>query len=432
MLAQVYAAGGGVLPANPGRLLTAFVDTLLGREERRCEQVRWPGSATLCRALGRLAFAMQRAGERGTAVDYNWAVVQIDREAPDPAHVVNLAASATLLETSGGRVRFVHQLVQEYFAALAWAELIATGENLRLYWPNGWNEPSGWEETVIILAGFHPDMTTLIERLLQVNPAVAARCVAESGGARPAETTVNRVQQRRVALVTNPETPVCERNAAGDALNYLGDLRPGVGLTSDGLPDIVWCEVPAGEFIMGDGADQHSERIAAPYRISKYPITNAQYAAFGSDEGYGKRCRRCWTEAGWEEKGDRREPEKWGGAFDLPNHPVVRVGWYEAVAFCNWLGAKLGVEVFLPTEAQWEKAARWTDGRAYPWGEQATPDHTNYADTNIRATCAVGIFPLGASPYGALDMSGNVWEWCRTKWRDKYKEQEDNVLKGGD
>jgi formylglycine-generating enzyme required for sulfatase activity len=90
------------------------------------------------------------------------------------------------------------------------------------------------------------------------------------------------------------------------------------------------------------------------------------------------------------------------------------------VAFCNWLALKLGRPVSLPGEAQWERAARHTDGRRYPWGEQITSDHANYDETGIGTTTAVGIFPQGASQCGALDMSGNVWEWTRSLWGKVY------------
>ena len=109
------------------------------------------------------------------------------------------------------------------------------------------------------------------------------------------------------------------------------------------------------------------------------------------------------------------------------------MNWFEAVAFCLWLGDRLELQVFLPTEAQWERAARGTDGRRYPWNGELTPDHANYNDTGIGTTTAVGIFPKGANPEtGVLDMSGNVLEWCRTKWREDYKGQSDERLEGTD
>ena len=155
----------------------------------------------------------------------------------------------------------------------------------------------------------------------------------------------------------------------------------------------------------------------------------------------------------------------WGGVYDLPNHPAVMITWYEAWAYCRWLTHRMqeaeriptGLEIRLPTEAEWEKAARGglqipvdpiivgaglapapggqpqglslqenpNPARRYPWGATAEldvddPDRANYYATGIGATSAVGIFPAGASPYGCLDMSGNVWEWCLTQWVDNY------------
>jgi formylglycine-generating enzyme required for sulfatase activity len=262
-----------------------------------------------------------------------------------------------------------------------------------------------------------------------------------------------------------------ERAEAGDTLGRLGDPRRGVGLRDDGLPDIVWCEVPAGPFPMGstdedgmaydDEKPQHTYEVEQPYAISRYPVTNAQYAAFVEAGGYVE--RRYWTEAGWawRESEGVTGPEEYGMPYNLPNHPAVGISWYEAIAFCRWLeeqlqvaaasliaGCKLQVRerddelreinlesgtfnIQLPTEPQWEKAARSGDERIYPWGSEPDPEKANYGDTGIGSTSAVGCFPGGVSPYGVEELSGNVWEWCRTKWEGGYRAYEnDSTLEG--
>jgi formylglycine-generating enzyme required for sulfatase activity len=264
-----------------------------------------------------------------------------------------------------------------------------------------------------------------------------------------------RVVDRLAALVEAGALTPVERAAAGRTLAILGDPRPGVRcspLPREGegpgvrveIPDIAWCGVPAGPFVMGsdkaqdpdaydDESPQHEQPMLYDYRISRYPVTNAQFAAFVQDGGYAN--RGYWTEAGWQDKGDRAEPETYGGVFDLPNHPVVMVSWYEALAFCRWLDEQLhqrgelseGEHVTLPTEAEWEKAARGTAGQRYPWGEEPDPNRANYDETGIGTTSAVGIFPGGETPYGCLDMSGNVWEWCRTKWLGDYEGYEERA-----
>ncbi len=430
MLAQVYARDG-LIPQNRGRLFAAFVETLLAREEQRCEPERWPGKEILYRTLGTLAYAMQELGERGTEVDAAWARQQIaDADAvADHREALYLAASATLLDLNSDTVRFAHQLLQEYFAAWMLQQHWQAGVALSTFWPQGWIEPSGWEETFVLLAGMVPEMTPLVDDLLPVNPVLTARCIAESGSETPSTQSLEQVQDTLVNIATSLELPVNQRNAAGNALNEVDDPRPGVGLTKEGLPDIVWCHIPAGKFLMGNtkATDERARYNESPQHevdvdecwISKYPITNAQYAAFVDDGGYTTQWRHCWTETGWEwrSKYDRTEPRRYGRAFDLTNHPVVGVTWYEAYAFCQWLSAMLGYSVALPSEAAWEKAARGLDGRRYPWGPDLTPDHANYDETGIGTTSSVGIFPRGESHVGALDMAGNVWEWTNSQYR---------------
>jgi formylglycine-generating enzyme required for sulfatase activity len=118
------------------------------------------------------------------------------------------------------------------------------------------------------------------------------------------------------------------------------------------------------------------------------------------------------------------------------NHPRERVTWYGAVAFCRWLSDKLGYEVRLPTEWEWQQAATGGEAdRAYPWGPDWKEDHTNSQEAGIGQTSAVGMFPAGASPVGALDMTGNVWEWCLNEYNKPSNTglggEEWRVLRGG-
>jgi formylglycine-generating enzyme required for sulfatase activity len=198
--------------------------------------------------------------------------------------------------------------------------------------------------------------------------------------------------------------PAVERAAAGAALAHLGDPRPGVGVRSAGIPDIAWCEVEG-------------------FHISKYPVTNVQFAAFVKAGGYED--EQYWTSAGWQrkERGGWTKPEQYPAPFNLPNHPVVGISLYEAAAFCAWLSERLEQEITLPTDEQWTYAAQGDDDCTYPWGDEIDPEKANYNATGIGTTSAVGCFPAGASPYGALDMGGNVFEWTGSEDRA--------VLRGG-
>ncbi|MBV7336975.1 formylglycine-generating enzyme family protein [Chloroflexi bacterium TSY] len=163
------------------------------------------------------------------------------------------------------------------------------------------------------------------------------------------------------------------------------------------------------------------------YRISGYPVTVAQFQAFRTADGYQQ--QKYWTGAGWAWRQEEQieAPREFDEIFQTPNHPQVGVSWYEAVAFCRWLTETFGYEVRLPTEAEWERAARHTDGRTYPWNGEFDINRCNIDETGIGATSAVGIYPAGDAECGAADLSGNVWEWCITKWRDTYEEYEGRV-----
>lgn len=222
------------------------------------------------------------------------------------------------------------------------------------------------------------------------------------------------------------------RARAGNTLARLGDPR--FRADTCYLPDepmLGFVEIRAGPFLMGsdpkkdqlayDDEYDHKRRqckVDLPrYYIARYPVTVAQFRAFVEDSGY--------------------QPENEDSLRGLPNHPVVNVSWYEVLKYCDWLTEHLrawqgtpeplatllcreGWRVSLPSEAEWEKAARGTDGRIYPWGDKPDPERANYDETGINTTSAVGCFPAADLPSGCLDMAGNVWEWTRSLWGTDY------------
>ena len=176
--------------------------------------------------------------------------------------------------------------------------------------------------------------------------------------------------------------------------------------------------VPAGEFLMGseeaeaysDESPEHTVYLDA-YWIYKHEVTNEQYAAFLNEMGNQTKVSVTWLDASSTYTNIHESGGEWTADSGYEDHPVVQVTWYGAQAYCEWAGGGL------PTEAQWEKAARGEDGQTYPWGE-ASPncDLAQYGDCS-GGTKPVGSYPNGASMYGALDMAGNVWEWV-ADWYD--------------
>lgn len=213
--------------------------------------------------------------------------------------------------------------------------------------------------------------------------------------------------------IESPDFKSSQRLSAGRELNQHGDPRPGIGLRQDGIPDISWVKVPAGDFIFGFDRRIYIDQ----FYISRYTITNEQFQAFIDDNGF--------TDKRWWEQLDLHEDAPEAIRWDYPNYPRVRVSWFGAVAFCQWLSDKLGFEVSLPTEPEWEKAARGVNGSIYPWGGTYLAGYSNIneaisgiSSSNLREPCAVGMFPHAQSTYGVHDMIGNVWEWCLNDYRD--------------
>ena len=235
----------------------------------------------------------------------------------------------------------------------------------------------------------------------------------------PNSLRITSEQNRLLDIMLDPQYPFQERATAGREINKVGDPRPGVGLRPDGLPDIVWCDVPdEGEFIY-----QKDERVTLlAFHIAKYLVTYKQFQAFiDAPDGFSN--AKWWD--GLHKDGLKQQRGGPGEQrFKFWNHPRERVSWYDALAFCRWLTAKLAYEITLPTEEQWEKAARGTDGRAYPYAVAFDPTKGNTDESGIGQTSAVGVFPDGTSPYGVMDMSGNVWEWTLTE----YKTQNSSII----
>jgi len=202
---------------------------------------------------------------------------------------------------------------------------------------------------------------------------------------------------------------------------------------NDGFGDYLL--VPAGEFSMGDHFNEgHSDEIPVhkvyldAYYIGKYKVTNKEYSKFIHAGGYDESS--YWSGESLGQFGT--EPELWnikehfgGGLPGNDNYPVVGISWFEAQAYCRWLSQKTGNIYRLPTEAEWEKAARGLEPRRYAWGDEIDSSYSNYDSGQNREQ--MGLTPVGyyngsdrsgfktsdnVSPYGAYDMTGNTFEWC--------------------
>jgi formylglycine-generating enzyme required for sulfatase activity len=209
--------------------------------------------------------------------------------------------------------------------------------------------------------------------------------------------------------------------------------------SQNGIEYIVppFCEIPAGSFIMGSDreadkyaySDECPKHIASSstFLIAKYPVTVAEYACA---------VRQQVIPEPYEHKS-----VTWSQQLQSPDQPVTSINWLEAVAYCSWLTSLLGRPIRLPSEAEWEKAARGTDGRIYPWGNDWNPDLANTPDQGPGSLTPIGYYPEGSSPYGVQDLAGGVWEWCSSLYtpypynpedgRENFSIAGDRVMRGG-
>lgn len=179
-----------------------------------------------------------------------------------------------------------------------------------------------------------------------------------------------------------------------------------------------WCLVSGGEVILSDASDyggtQGGHYRVADFAIGKYLITNAQYKRFV--EHLNGFCNPIWWDYSpqaiqWRKGHLHPKPT----AFERRDLPVTRVSWFDSVAFCNWLSSELNASVRLPTEQEWQRAAVGDTGWGYPWGNEFDETCGNFMK-RIGMVSPVGDFPAGQSPFGVMDMIGNLSEWCLTTW----------------
>jgi formylglycine-generating enzyme required for sulfatase activity len=487
-LLLVVRAGGGILPAQRAALYMKATNAMLrpdyGPDVAVADRLGQLVGANLTvhrDLVQHVAFHMHRRGpEQGQAIGEG-ALRRLLQESPYEPHIDDFLSltrmRGTLLAARFDRYRFIHLVFQEFMAARYLAEAKRDEEGLDsivFFFETGPVLDSWWREVVLLTAGYLGVTSPytarrFLRRLAGVDGAARDRTLSPNVQLAAAELAAIALSEaqledeplrqsivaRLAALFTDSDTmataPPALRALAGDALARLGDPRPGVGVRPMAggqirLPDIELCYAPPGPFWMGSDEDdpgaeeyetnQHKVDLTYGYWIGRYPVTVAQFQAFVADTGH--------------------RPADSSALQEPPNRPVRFVTWDNALAFCRWLTERahehtlvpLEWSFALPSEAEWEKAARGgldlpqtptlarlgetlTISEAdeldyyanphprarYPWGNVSDPNRANYNDAGLQSTTAAGTFPQGISPYGLMGCSGNVGEWTRSLQR---------------
>ncbi len=357
--------------------------------------------------LGHLALAMQRQPRgRVKQIGKRLAAELIAPQLRDTPEEERIGRAERFLEqeevdsgivvSRGSKLEFWHLTFQEHLAARAMAGLTDAAQQKLLFQGGSLYQPE-LREALLLYAGVlaskqGPEKVDALFALLLdgqgATLAEQARCAGLLGamladlkpsGYEPQDARYRQLLDRVMAIFDREQSaavPLKTRIEAAEALGQAGDPR---------LRENNWVTIPASAFVMGVGGAAYEVELSA-YQIGKYPVTVQEFGKYVEDGG--------------------PEPRDWDQQLAYPNRPVVKVSWREAAAYCGWAGLRL------PSEAEWERAARGVEGRPYPWGPEE-PDATraNYDETKIGAPAPVGVFPRGATPEGIEDLAGNVWEW---------------------
>jgi formylglycine-generating enzyme required for sulfatase activity/energy-coupling factor transporter ATP-binding protein EcfA2 len=356
--------------------------------------------------------------------------------------------SCLLVERGDGEYGFLHLTFEEYLAgvgiALAGqgnAETIAQQIGDRV-------DDDVWRESSLLAIAY----VTLIQQLFDIagniliwlvehQPGEKGKAVLLAGEALvdtgkdaiPAAAR-NKVVQALIPVMQTKDIMIQIRQRSGIALSSLGWAPQ----------DLDWfLPVPAGQFLYGD--EKETKEIPYDFWMAKYPVTNMQYRRFIEAGGYQN--QEYWEKKGkqWLEQSERKVPHFWHTSqWNTALQPVVGVTWYEAEAYANWMHqvclhqglltpeGKMDIperyRVQLPQETEWEYAARGSDGREYPWGNEFIAEYANTEENELGITTTVNTYVDSASPFGILDLSGNVWEWQQNLHSNKEPYP---VIRGG-
>ena len=440
----LYLAGGRI-PEQRADLYDRIVENLLWR---RFHDPAEPDKVSEVREfLMLLAFNMQNTNlktfEVGDGLDV-LKKISVQKE-DEPMHVYQRRIHHLFDEIepncglfnrlSGGEIEFTHLTFQEFMAA---KHIVYMDIDYNEFLENDW-----WAETILLYTGLlslemrkrSNDVVEAILKAKQEDEKIKRR-LGLLGSRALRDFQLSKRDDKVVALARNKLYELIDSNAnleerfeAGEIVGALGDQR----IKKDNM-----VLVKGGKFMRGssepDDEKPQREIYLDDFWIGKYPVTNGEFKEFVDDGGYDKARKDMWSEEGWQwrEENEISEPaylhdRKWNGS----NIPVVGISWFEVEAYANWLSERTKNHYRLPTEAEWEKAARGTNGFKYPWGEDVDKNSCNSFESGLHRTSPVGIFPKDKSPYDCFDMAGNVWEWC-SDWYDGdyYAKSPDRNPKG--